>query len=112
MDELGKLIKEGVAHAVMEIAGEHDSELGCLMSLVGQARDGDVVAIMIHQDREPRPLKVTRNRWVQASCMERRPSLIMIMSPRSLCSSATTRPPATTNDHQRNRGFRCPARPW
>jgi hypothetical protein len=52
MDELGKLIKEGVAHAGMEIAGEHDSELGCLMSLVGQARDGDVVAIMTHQDRE------------------------------------------------------------
>jgi hypothetical protein len=31
----------------MEIAGEHDSELGCLMSLVG-----DVVAIMTHEDRE------------------------------------------------------------
>jgi cyanophycin synthetase len=51
-DELGKLIKEGAAHAGMEIAGEHDSELGCLVSLVGQARDGDVVAIMTHQDRE------------------------------------------------------------
>jgi cyanophycin synthetase len=34
------------------IQREHDSELGCLMSLVGQARNGDVVAIMAHQDRE------------------------------------------------------------
>ena len=51
-DELGKLIREGAAHAGMEVVGEHDSELGCLVSLVGQARDGDVVAIMTHQDRE------------------------------------------------------------
>jgi cyanophycin synthetase len=52
MDELGKLISEGAAHAGMDIQREHDSELGCLMSLVGQARNGDVVAIMTHQDRE------------------------------------------------------------
>ena len=52
MDGLGKLITEGAAHAGMEIHREHDSELGCLVSLVGQARDGDVVAIMTHQDRE------------------------------------------------------------
>jgi cyanophycin synthetase len=52
MDELGKLIKEGAGHAGMEILHEHDSELGCLVSLVGQSRDGDVVAIMTHQDRE------------------------------------------------------------
>ncbi len=52
MDELGKLIKQGAAHAGMEILRDHDSELGCLISLVGQARDGDVVAIMTHQDRE------------------------------------------------------------
>ena len=52
MDELGKLIKTGAAHAGMEILREHDSELGCLVSLVGEARDGDVVAVMAHQDRE------------------------------------------------------------
>ena len=52
MDGLGKLIREGAAHAGMEIPRDHDSELGCLVSLVGQARDGDVVAIMTHQDRE------------------------------------------------------------
>jgi cyanophycin synthetase len=52
MDELGKLISEGAVHAGMDIQREHDSELGCLMSLVGQARNGDVVAIMTHQDRE------------------------------------------------------------
>jgi cyanophycin synthetase len=51
-DELGKLIREGTARAGMAVVGEHDSELGCLVSLVGQARDGDVVAIMTHQDRE------------------------------------------------------------
>ena len=52
MDELGKLIRTGAAHAGMEILREHDSELGCLVSLVGEARDGDVVAVMTHQDRE------------------------------------------------------------
>ena len=52
MARLGKLIREGAAHAGMEIVREHDSELDCLVSLVGQARDGDVVAIMTHQDRE------------------------------------------------------------
>jgi cyanophycin synthetase len=52
MDGLGKLIKTGAAHAGMDIFREHDSELSCLVSLVGEARDGDVVAIMTHQDRE------------------------------------------------------------
>ena len=52
MEGLGKLIREGAAHAGMAIVREHDSELDCLVSLVGQARDGDVVAIMTHQDRE------------------------------------------------------------
>ena len=51
MDGLGKLIKTGAAHAGMDILREHDSELSCLVSLVGAARDGDV-AIMTHQDRE------------------------------------------------------------
>jgi len=51
-DELSKLIRAGAAHAGMEILRDHDSELGCLVSLVGQARDGDVVAVMTHQDRE------------------------------------------------------------
>ena len=40
-----------------------------------------------------RPPKVEGSRWVQASCMARRPSLTTIMSPRSLCSSTTARPP-------------------
>jgi cyanophycin synthetase len=31
---------------------EHASELACLVSLVGQARAGDVVALMTHQDRD------------------------------------------------------------
>ena len=52
IDELGKLIIEGAAHAGMEISREHRSELPCLISLVGQARDGDVVAMMTHQDRQ------------------------------------------------------------
>jgi cyanophycin synthetase len=51
-DDLGKLIKEGAARAGIAVVGEHDSELGCLVSLVGQAHNGDVVAIMTHQDRE------------------------------------------------------------
>jgi cyanophycin synthetase len=52
MDQINELIKKGAAHAGMEIQAGHDSELGGLVSLVGQARDGDVVAIMTHQDRE------------------------------------------------------------
>jgi cyanophycin synthetase len=52
MDELGNLIRGGAGRAGMDIVGEHDSELDCLVSLLGQARDGDVVAIMTHQDRE------------------------------------------------------------
>jgi cyanophycin synthetase len=52
MDGLGKLIKTGAGHAGMDILREHDSELNCLVSLVGEAREGDVVAIMTHQDRE------------------------------------------------------------
>ena len=52
MDGINKLIAEGAAHAGMTIERAHDSELDGLVSLVGQARDGDVVAIMTHQDRE------------------------------------------------------------
>jgi cyanophycin synthetase len=52
MDGISKLIAEGAAHAGMTIERAHDSELDGLVSLVGQARDGDVVAIMTHQDRE------------------------------------------------------------
>jgi cyanophycin synthetase len=52
MPEINKLIKEGAAHAGMKIEHAHESELAGLESLVRQARDGDVVAIMTHQDRE------------------------------------------------------------
>ena len=52
MEKLNELIKEGAAHAGMQIERAHDSELGGLVSLIDQARDGDVVAIMTHQDRE------------------------------------------------------------
>jgi cyanophycin synthetase len=52
MTQINELIKEGAAHAGMEVGRAHDSELGGLVSLVGQARTGDVVAIMTHQDRE------------------------------------------------------------
>jgi cyanophycin synthetase len=50
--KINELIKEGAAHAGTQIERVHDSELGALVSLVGQARDGDVAAIMTHQDRE------------------------------------------------------------
>jgi cyanophycin synthetase len=51
MHELGALIRQGAAHAGMEITAEHDAELPTLVSLVGRAADGDVVALMAHQDR-------------------------------------------------------------
>ncbi len=52
VEKINELIKEGAAHAGMQIERMHDSELGGLVSLVDQARNGDVVAIMTHQDRE------------------------------------------------------------
>jgi cyanophycin synthetase len=52
MAEISELITQGAAHAGMAIQRAHDTELGGLVSLVDQARDGDVVAIMTHQDRE------------------------------------------------------------
>jgi cyanophycin synthetase len=50
--ELGQLIMDGAAHAGVDRLPEHETELGCLVSLVGQARAGDVVALMTHQDRD------------------------------------------------------------
>ncbi len=50
--EITALIREGAAHAGTDIATDHSSELACLESLVDQADDGDVVAVMAHQDRQ------------------------------------------------------------
>jgi cyanophycin synthetase len=50
--ELGQLIMDGAAHAGVDRLPQHETELGCLVSLIGQARAGDVVALMTHQDRE------------------------------------------------------------
>jgi cyanophycin synthetase len=52
LDQINELIKEGAAHAGTKIRAAHNTELGGLVSLVEQARNGDVVAIMTHQDRE------------------------------------------------------------
>ena len=52
MAEISELITEGAAHAGMAIQRAHDTELAGLVSLVDQARQDDVVAIMTHQDRE------------------------------------------------------------
>ena len=52
MSELGALIKEGAEHAGVTIAAEHPGEVAALASLVEQARPGDVIAVMTHQDRE------------------------------------------------------------
>jgi cyanophycin synthetase len=51
MSELGALIKEGAEHAGVTIAREHPGEVAALASLVSQARPGDVIAVMTHQDR-------------------------------------------------------------
>lgn len=49
--QLGALILAGAAHAGVADIPEHDSELAGLVSLAGQAADGDVIAVMTHQDR-------------------------------------------------------------
>ena len=51
MAELGALIKEGADHAGVTIVREHPGEVAALASLVSQARTGDVIALMTHQDR-------------------------------------------------------------
>ena len=51
MSELGALIKEGAEHAGVTIAREHPGEVAALASLVSQARPGDVITLMTHQDR-------------------------------------------------------------
>ncbi len=50
--QLGELIKTGAAHAGRDAMPEHDTEIAGLASLVDQAADGDVVAVMTHQDRD------------------------------------------------------------
>ncbi len=50
--QLGELIKAGAAHAGVDTMPEHESEVAGLASLVDRAADGDVVAVMTHQDRE------------------------------------------------------------
>ncbi|WP_375422936.1 Mur ligase family protein [uncultured Friedmanniella sp.] len=51
-EQMGALLSEGAAHAGLGPLAEHPDELSCLRSLVGQARPGDVLALMTHQDRE------------------------------------------------------------
>ena len=50
--ELAALIRTGAAHAGVSDVPEHPDELAALTALVGQARDGDVVAMMTHSERE------------------------------------------------------------
>jgi cyanophycin synthetase len=50
--ELAELIRAGAAHAGMTDVPEHPDELAALAALAGQARDGDVVAMMTHSERE------------------------------------------------------------
>ena len=50
--ELAALIRTGAAHAGVTDVPEHPDELAALTALVGQARDGDVVAMMTHSERE------------------------------------------------------------
>jgi cyanophycin synthetase len=51
-EQMGALLSEGAAHAGMGVLREHPDELSCLASLVAQARPGDALALMTHQDRE------------------------------------------------------------
>ena len=53
---------DGAAHAGVDRLPQHETELGCLVSLIGQAHAGDVVALMTHQDRE----QVDTWRWSTA----------------------------------------------
>ncbi len=50
--ELAILLRAGAEHAGLAITAEHPDELAGIKALVGQARPGDVVAVMTHEDRE------------------------------------------------------------
>ncbi|MDN5761258.1 MAG: Mur ligase [Microlunatus sp.] len=52
MAELGALIRQGAENAGVTIDREHAGEVAALTSLAAQARAGDVVALMTHQDRQ------------------------------------------------------------
>lgn len=58
MVAMTSLLRDGAGHAGVDIAREHESELPALQSLVDQADPGDVVAVMVHQDR------AEINRWL------------------------------------------------
>ncbi|HET9859381.1 MAG TPA: Mur ligase family protein [Nocardioidaceae bacterium] len=51
-DEMAGLFRDGAARVGMDDIPAHDSELDGLVALVDQARAGDVVGVMCHQDRE------------------------------------------------------------
>jgi cyanophycin synthetase len=50
--ELEQLYRTGAAHVGVRDVPAYDSELAGLQALVGRAAPGDVVAVMVHQDRE------------------------------------------------------------
>ncbi len=50
--ELEQLYRAGAAHVGVHDVPAYDSELAGLRALVGRAVPGDVVAVMVHQDRE------------------------------------------------------------
>jgi cyanophycin synthetase len=50
--QLGELIKSGAAHAGVSDIPEHESEVAGLAALAARAADGDVIAVMTHQDRD------------------------------------------------------------
>ncbi len=52
MELTGELLIQGAANAGTTITAQHVHELDAIRSLVGQARPGDVVALMTHQDRD------------------------------------------------------------
>jgi cyanophycin synthetase len=50
--QLDELIKAGAARAGVVDIPEHESEVAGLAALAEQAADGDVIAVMTHQDRD------------------------------------------------------------
>ncbi|GAB3622075.1 hypothetical protein GCM10027418_01570 [Mariniluteicoccus endophyticus] len=49
--EINELFAHGLAAAGQQVAAYHDSEMPCLQSLLAQARPGDVIGFMTHQQQ-------------------------------------------------------------
>ena len=114
--ELGELIAAGAARAGVASVPQHLSEVAGLASLAGQAADGDVVAMMTHQDREQVDMWLVEHGATRDSADELRAKVLRARS-RDLSEQSPDRRPRCRTHWSRGAsraapgGRRTPTRP-